>query len=141
MEYDDGSSTCSSDDPDCDKSSTRFNIIASTWEKREPNERELEFFKYRDSDGEMKRFRLLQQIQQKCRAIGTQLGIGKASLDSYVRKHPGEAIDLCLEVFDYWSMEGSEEYPYNWGSIVTMLEDVQMTGIGKKLKKALSSKV
>jgi hypothetical protein len=123
--------TCPRNDPECG----RFN-----WKDEEPLEKELEFFKYRDSNGDVKKFRPLQLIQQKCREIGTQLGINKATLSGYERRHSGEPIDLCLEVFNYWSASGSDDYPYTWGSIVEMLEDVQLKGIATKLENALSSK-
>ena len=102
---------------------------------------ELEFFEYRDSDGKMKIFRLLQQIQGRWRSIGMQLEIETAVLNGFEKKHRGEVLDMLLEVFQYWSGEGLDKYPYTWGSVVKMLEVVQLKNIGKKLEKALSNRV
>ena len=124
--------TCPRNDPDCSK----FN-----WKGKEPLEKELEFFKYRDSNGDAKKFRLLQLIQQKCREIGTQLDMNKATLSAYEKKYAGDPIDVCLEVFHYWSASGSDDHPYTWGSIVEMLEDVELKGIATKLKDALNKKL
>ena len=69
--------TCPSDDEHCTDSRKTVTDgrepVADgreVWAEQEPEERDLEFFKYRDSNGEIKRFRLLQMIQGKCRAIG-----------------------------------------------------------------------
>ena len=111
------------------------------WAEQEPEEKDLGFFKYRDSNGEVKTFRLLQMIQGKCRAIGFQLGLTNTILKGYDKTNSGDPIGFCLEVFDYWSAEGSAAYPFTWGAVVTMLEDIQQAGHAKKLKKALSKKL
>lgn len=124
------SGTCSSDVPNCN------------WEEDEPEEWDLELIKYKDSkEGKTLNFRLLQEIQKNCRAIGIRLGINKQSLDGYGKKHHHDPIEVCLEVFHYWSTAGVDKYPYTWGSIMILLEDVQLKGIANKLKKALKNKV
>ena len=89
----------------------------------------------------MKIFRLMQQIQGSWRSIGTQLEIETAVLNGFEKKHRGEVLDMLLEVFHYWSVEGLDKYPYTWGSVVKMLEVVQLKNIGKKLEKTLSNRV
>lgn len=140
---DDESGTCSSDDPNCSTTNTKssFSETKFNWEDEEPKERELELIKYKDSKEGKKSFRLLQEIQKSCKTIGTQLGIGKPSLDGYEKTHDKDPIEMCLQVFYFWSTAGLDDYPYTWGSIVEMLKDVQLNGIAKKLKKALDNKV
>lgn len=136
------SGTCPSDDPHCSKTSTKSSISKPDWEEDEPEEWDLDLIKYKDSKGEKTlNFRLLQEIQLNYRAIGTQLGIKKQSLVAYEKKHDYDPIEVCLEIFHFWSTAGLDKYPYNWGSIMILLEDVQMKGIAKKLRKALENRV
>lgn len=139
---DEESGTCSSDDPDCSSTTNKPSISDAkpNWEGEKPEEWDLELIKYTE-EGKTLNFRLLQEIQHKCKAIGIQLRINKQSLERYEKKHDHDPIEVCLEVFHFWSTAGLDRYSYTWGSIMTLLEDVEMKGIAERLKKALDNRV
>ena len=100
----------------------------------------LQLIKYTDSDGNSETFRLIATIQNDCRALGTRLGIEKATIDGFDRRHITQE-EKCENILDLWMKRGDGEYEVTWGGLIQALEDIQLKGVAQELKRALTRAV
>ena len=102
----------------------------------------LQLIKYTDSNGDSATFRLIATIQNDCRALGTRLGIEKATIDGFDRRHNIiTQEEKCENILDLWMKRGDGEYEVTWAGLVQALEDIQLKGVAQELKRALTKAV
>ena len=104
------------------------------WIKERPDMRYITLIRYRKDDEEAE-FRLLQEIQEKWYNIGLELLHSSAHIES----HKDE--EKCRDVLTRWLERGSDEYPVEWGSLVKVLQKVQLKEVAKRLREALNNKI
>ena len=95
----------------------------------------LHLIKYTDSEGESRTFHLIMTIQNDCRQLGTQFGIDNAILNGI----DGTPVEKCERILDLWMMRGdTKEYKVTWDGLLKALEDLQLKGVAKHLRTALT---
>ena len=109
---------------------------APKWLNVEPQMRLLHLIKYNDSEGNYKMFRLISEIQNSCRRLGTLLGITKATLDGFDSSLTLE--EQCEKILDLWITRGDGEYSVTWAGLLQAMGDVQLRGVAKNLREALT---
>ena len=97
----------------------------------------IQLVKYTGSDGQLKKFHLLENIQGKWRDIGTLMKIKNATLNMFEHKHQGDLKEQCRDVLQIWREEGSEKYPVTWSGLLEVLKDVQLTEVSRELEEVL----
>jgi len=104
------------------------------WIKERPNMRYITLIRYQKDDEEAE-FRLLQEIQEKWKNIGLEL------LDSvHIESHKTNE-EKCWDVLETWLKRSSDEYPVEWGSLVKVLQKVQLKEVAKQLSEALNNQI
>ena len=96
----------------------------------------LHLIKYTDSDGNNKMFRLISEIQNSCRRLGTLLGIPKATLDGFDNSLTLE--EQCEKILDLWITKGDGEYSATWAGLLQAMEDAELGGVAKHFREALT---
>ena len=99
--------------------------------------RQLHLIKYTDSEGNAKTFRLLEEIQNNCRVLGIVLGIEKATLFEALDKRL-TPVEQCEFILSLWLMRGDGEYSATWAGLLQALEDVELGGVARHLREALT---
>ena len=100
----------------------------------------LHLIKYTDWEGNDKKFRLISEIQNSCRRLGTLLGIAKATLDGFNKGLTLE--EQCEKILDLWITRGDgeySEYSVTWAGLLQAMEDAELGGVAKHLREALHS--
>ena len=97
---------------------------------------QLHFIRYTDSDGNDKVFRTISEIQNKCRRLGIRLGIETAKLNGIDSSLTAE--EQCEEILDLWKTRGDGEYSVTWAGLLQAMEDAELGGVAKHLRKALT---
>ena len=96
----------------------------------------LHLIKYSDSERNYKTFRLISEIQNNCRRLGTLLGIPKATLDGFDSSLTLE--EQCEKILDLWIKRRDGEYSVTWAGLLQAMEDIQLRGVAKSLREALT---
>jgi hypothetical protein len=125
----------SSEPVTCTTQSTSPQNQAPKWLNVEPQMKLLHLIKYKDSEGNDKKFRLISVIQNNCRHLGTLLGIEEAQLDSFDSLKPDVQ---CREILDLWITRGEGDYPVTWAGLLEAMEDAELGGIANSLREALT---
>ena len=97
--------------------------------------RYITLIKYRKGNGEAD-FRLLQKIQRKWHDIGLELLRTPVHIESHKTDE-----EKCREVLTKWLERGSDEYPVEWGSLVKVLQNVEMNEVAEELREALNNQI
>jgi len=97
----------------------------------------MHLLKYRDRDGRLKDFRLLEKIQVHWKDMGILMGIENATLEKFEHKWRGDLKEQCRDVFQTWLTHGSEKYSVKWSGILELLEDVRLREISYQLEEVL----
>ena len=114
--------------------------VNSSWLDKEPEMKLLHLIKYTDAAGESRTFHLIMKIQNDCRRLGTLLGIDNAILNGIDNRLTPE--EKCEKILDQWMMRGdSREYKVSWAGLLQALEDLQLKGVAKHLRLALTRMV
>ena len=66
--------------------------------------------------------------------IGTELGIDQATLDGFKSTHKTPS-EICKSIFNIWIKRGEQ---VTWKKLLQVLKDLQLGGIEKDLREALS---
>lgn len=93
----------------------------------------LYLIKYPDSQGHKEKLYLINEVQNACHNLGTQLDIDPATLDG-LRNRYKDPPDFCKEVLHKWIDQGDG---VSWGRLLQALDDIQLGRIAKHLRKAL----
>ena len=109
--------------------------MSSSWLDKEPEIKLLHLIQYTDSEGESRAFHFIMKIQNDCRRLGIQFGIDKAILNGI----DGALEEKCERILDLWLMRGdTKEYKVTWAGLLQALEDLQLKGVAKHLRIALT---
>ncbi len=96
--------------------------------------------KWKDSQGQSKEIRIIEESSHKWRTMGNLLGISTAKLTSYRTAHLNMNEACCEEVLLYWlGRRGSQEYPVTWDGFHELLEDIDLVALSEKLSQALQA--
>ena len=111
--------------------------VAKSWRSERPTVEMMHLIKYASSDGQIKEFRLLRNVQRHWEAIGILLGIHLHTLRGFELKRDNDLEKQCQDVLQTWLERGSEKYPVSWSGMLKVLEDVELKEISRKLQEAL----
>ena len=96
--------------------------------------------KWKDSQGQSKEIRIIEESSHKWRIMGNLLGIPTAKLTSYRTAHLNMNEACCEEVLLYWlGGRGSQEYSVTWDGFHKLLEDVDLVALAEKYSQALQA--
>ena len=102
------------------------------------NPTHLQLIKWKDGQGKIQRFYLMDMIGSKWRSIGQQLGLHPSQLDGLSTEHRDNATECCRAVLGKWLENPPSEYPVTWDGLMELLDDCQLSQVAIKLKAALS---
>ena len=103
----------------------------------EPKEEMLFRIPYTDSGGKEQCFCLIEEIQTKCKKLGTILGIGQSILDGFEERHRGNMENFCKTVLHTWMTRENKNYPVTWNGLLEALRHAQLGGIATRLEDTL----
>ena len=101
----------------------------------EPEEIQLHLIKCTDSEGNDKEFRLIKEVQNNCRELGTLFGIDKATLDGF--DHTLTQKEKCEKILGLWITRGVGQYSVTWAGLLQAMDDAELGGVAKRLREAL----
>ena len=82
---------------------------------------------------------LLEVVSNKYRALCDQLDQSDL-LDSYLLKNNRDAVEVCRDAFLRWIKDnGTKKYPMTWQGLIELLEALNCSQAGIKLKEGLES--
>ena len=99
--------------------------------------------KWKDSSGEVRKFRLVNIVSSKWEAFGYRLGIAHM-LDGWREECLASAQRCWWKVMQYWLSEyqcdtNTPDYPATWEGMYEMLDDVEFSEVAKQLKEAVEN--
>ena len=94
----------------------------------------LSLIKYTNIQGQEISFRLINEIQNDCMNLGTQLGIDHATLKSLKSGHESPP-EVCKDILQTWINQGDR---VTWDGLLQALHDIQLKGIERHLREALN---
>lgn len=106
------------------------------WMSQEPNRKLLALIKYTYCVKE-REFRLISKIQNECTYLGTELGVDDETIDR-IRKTEVSKVDMCTSILQTWKQRGDSEYEVTWGGLLEALNNTELGGVAKQLKRALT---
>ena len=99
----------------------------------------LMLFKWKDQNGRVKDFRLVDKVSFKWQAFGSLIKLEDDQLDAWASDFPQDTSRRCWrKVMGHW-IENGGGYPVTWDGLCSMLNDVGKSEVAKDLKKALAS--
>lgn len=111
--------------------------VTKSWRSEQPTMELIYLIKYTKSDGQMKEFRLLQNVQRHWEDIGILVGIHPNTLKSFQLQRGNNLEKQCQDVFQTWLEQGLKKYPVTWNGLLEVLKDVQLNEISRELEKVL----
>lgn len=107
------------------------------WMNKEVDTKLLTLIKYTDSEGKVKRFNLLREIQGDCTRLGSILGIDEDTLTASENSKDNQE-QVCKNILvDKWLKRGEGGYDATWAGLLEALEDASLGGVAKKLNETL----
>ena len=97
----------------------------------------LTLIKYTDSEGRVRRFYLIESIQNDCKMLGKVLGINEGTLTAFYNKKD-DISEVCNTILHEWLKRGEGKYDGTWAGLLQAMEDAQLGGVARKLKEALT---
>ena len=113
-------------------------ILASQKHTAKPNMTNLTIFKWKNKDGEVKKFRLKSRVVHKWRDIGDivtsyeQLEVWDKDKDSN---------GCCSAVLNHWLNHPPSQYPATWEGLIELLDDIELSNVAIELKVALENAI
>ena len=95
-------------------------------------------FKWRNKRGEVEKFRVIPQILDKWKDIGSSMGISYQQLEVWEKEK--DVKDRCRAVLNHW-LEGNTEYPATWEGLYEILDDCELRQAAINLKLAIDNAV
>lgn len=100
----------------------------------------LELIKWKNEQGERKKFHLNKDSCHKWERLGNLLEIPLPILKSMEQQYRGDAIVSMTAVFKYWILENpSDLYPLTWEGLDRLLNDAELGEVAEDLKQALNN--
>ena len=103
-----------------------------------PTSANLKLIKWRNSQGEVKRFRLITSIMNKWRDVGDMV-VHSQQLDVWSKKMDDK--DCCRAMLLYWLVNPPSKYPVTWEGLYELLEDCELSEIARELKMAVDNAI
>ena len=101
------------------------------------NTKALSLLKWKDSQGQEKEFRLVNQVSAKWREFGRLLNINLNQLNE-IEEDQTKTTERWWKVIELW-LNGREcEYERTWEGLYSLLDDLQLPKIAKDLKEAVT---
>ena len=98
----------------------------------------LHLIKYTDAYGKEVKYYFIQEIQNKCKKLGTTLGIDRETILSF-SKRSDTSEEFCESILSEWIGRGVDGDRVTWGGLLRALKDAQLGGGPyNNLKKALT---
>ena len=97
--------------------------------------------KWKDSKGEIQRYKLTNKVSTEWRRFGRQLSIEENMLEGWHKETLANAERCWEKVMQEWLEQGHAEYPTTWEGLYEMLEDVGYEGVALSLKDAVCKAV
>ena len=115
-----------------------FTYIHTYKHTAKPNTKNLTIFKWKNKDGEVKKFRLKSHIFHKWRDIGN-LVASYEQLEVWAREK--DANGCCDAVLNHWLNHPPSDYPPTWEGLIELLDDIELHNVAAELKTALENAV
>ena len=96
----------------------------------------LMVFKWKNKRGEIEKFKVISQVLNKWKEIGSLIGITYQQLEAWGSEKK-DTKDCCMAVFNHWLGCASKEYPATWEGLCEILEDCELGQVAKNLRAAL----
>ena len=100
----------------------------------------LTLIRWRDGQGRIRRFYLMDNISYKWRIIGELLGLPFPKLESIAMEHRDKPENCCRSVLGQWLDNPPPRYPTTWQGLLELLEDGKLGEIATQLRTALENK-
>ena len=100
----------------------------------------LTLIRWRDDQGRIQRFYLMDNISYKWRIIGELLGLPFPKLESIAMEHHDKPENCCRSVLGQWLDNPPPRYPTTWQGLLELLEDGKLGEIATQLRTALENK-
>ena len=101
-----------------------------------PTSTNLTIIKWKNTKGEVKKFRLKQSIMHKWRDVG-DLVVPRQQLDVWAKEK--NAKECCTAVLSYWLDHPPRHYPATWEGLYELLDDSELGQVATELKQAVDS--
>ena len=100
----------------------------------------LILIKWKDSQGQVQKFRLINRVSAGWRNFGLILGHDTNLLDGWEDECRNKADRCWCKVMEHWLTEKDEaHYPTTWKGLFTLLEDAEYCEVAIELHNALAS--
>ena len=109
---------------------------STVWLKEEPTTQLLQLIKYTDSKGNGDEYRPISKIQNDCKNLGIRLGIDRETLRGFDKNNVRPPAEVCEDILDEWIRRGQGDV--SWGGLLQALEAIQLNGVAKHLRDALT---
>lgn len=103
-----------------------------------PNSKNLTVIKWKNNEGQIKKFRLKSSTFHKWRDIGNFV-VSRQQLEVWAKEK--DAKECCEAVFSHWLDNPPPEYPVTWEGLYELLDDSELSGVISELKHALKHAV
>ena len=99
--------------------------------------KDLTLIKWKDSQGEQHKLRIVQSICPKWRIIGNLLEISDSVLESILSHYHGDLEECCYAVMRRWKDNQATGYPLTWDGLIELLDDADCAQVAEEVKHAL----
>ena len=101
----------------------------------------LTLLKWKDAEGNIHRFYLINKAAAKWRDFGIRFG-QENELEGWEDDFRGKVRRCWCTVMSKWlDNDGTGEYPATWGGVVSVLEDVKLWKVARELERVLKSAI
>ena len=105
-----------------------------------PSMKSLMIFKWKNENGEVKKFRLKSLIIHEWRKIGNVVA-SYAQLEAWSKEFQRKAEDCCDAVLNHWLTHPPPDYPATWEGLYELLEDAELSKVAADLKIAVENAI
>ena len=100
----------------------------------------LNIIKWKDDQGDEQKFCLVSEVSARWKDFGMHLKITQNDLDAMEEEHGRKAKACWKDVMNQWlDGKGEPEYPSTWEGMYTLLDDLELSEVAKRLKKAVNN--
>ena len=106
---------------------------------RRPSFSNLGLFQWKNSEGKLVEFRLIEHVSAKWKEMGRLLDMSNDELDGISRKTLNDNAESCWSVFSRWIGSNHVSYPPTWTGLLQLLRGVRKERIAEEMKTALKT--
>ena len=97
----------------------------------------LALLKWTDSNGQLQNLRLCKELSARWQEVGVLLGLSSSHLKAIEKQCHYDVTICCHDILSDWLQMDEGSYPVNWGGMLSLLKDMELSAIAKKLQGAL----